>query len=119
MPRKAAVSRELAIKNFTQYFKTDPLPAWSHKIWKDMSTALNNKWSFQTCWLNVYYDRNSILSTAREEMGIVVPPKLDQNVSNSDLEEYISDRNSDNNASFKISFELNNNKKTWIYLIWS
>ncbi|XP_024887062.1 uncharacterized protein LOC112464350 [Temnothorax curvispinosus] len=87
MPCKPAVPPELAIqtiKNFMQY--CDPLPAWSHKAWKDMSTALGNKWSYQT-WVNVYYDRNSILSIARNEMGIVVPPKLDQN-NNSELDTF-------------------------------
>jgi hypothetical protein len=111
MPRKAAVPPELAIqtiKNFMNYLKTDPLPAWSHKVWKDMSVALNNKWSFETCYINVYYNRNNILNIAREEMGIVVP----QNINNSDLEVSVnSNKSSNSNASFESTFELKNNER--------
>lgn len=114
MPKKSAVPPELAIetiKKFMQYFKSDPLPAWSHEVWKDMSVALNKKWSFEACYLNLYYDRNCVLSTARKEMGLVVPPKFDQN-NNSDLEEsFISNGKSDGDASFQSSFELKNNEK--------
>lgn len=59
----------------------------------------------------MYYDRNSILSTTRKEMSIVVPFKLDQNNNFSFEESIISNRKSDSDASFESSFELKNNEK--------
>lgn len=74
MPLKIAMPSEESIqvvKKFMHHFETDPLLAWSAKVWKEMSIALGGKWSFATCYINVRNDRNSILSIARWEMGII------------------------------------------------
>ncbi|KAM0732505.1 hypothetical protein ACS0PU_000666 [Formica fusca] len=74
MPRKIAVPPGESIqvvKKFMHHFETDPLLVWSAKVWKEMSIALGGKWSFAACYTNVRNDRNSILSIARREMGII------------------------------------------------
>lgn len=62
-----------------------------------MSIALGGKWNFATCYTNVRNDRNSILSTARREMGVIIRHKVSQ-VNNSSLEE--STKDTDNDVSY-------------------
>lgn len=99
MPRKIAVPPKESIpvvKKFMQYFETEPLPAWSAKVWKEMSIALNGKWSPAACYTNIRNDRNSILSIARREMGVIISLDLDQN---NNLSPEISMRNTVNDES--------------------
>ncbi|KMQ86378.1 kda protein in nof-fb transposable element [Lasius niger] len=69
-----------------------------------MSIALGRKWSFAACYTNVRNDRNSILSIARREMGIIVPPKFDQNNNSSLAESMIGIENSDRDKSYSKSY---------------
>ncbi|CAL1672431.1 unnamed protein product [Lasius platythorax] len=102
MPRKIVVPPEESIpvvKRFIKQFEMEPLPAWSAKVWKEMSVALGGKWSAAACYTNVRNDRNSILSIARREMGVFVPSKLDHN-NNSSLESPMSTVQFDSDESY-------------------
>lgn len=109
MPRKITVQPEDSIrvvKQFMKYFETEPLPAWSAKVWKEMSIALGGKWNFAACYTNVRNDRNSILSTARREMGVIIRHKIGQDSISSLEESTINTEKSDSDESYSA---LNNN----------
>jgi len=102
MPRKSAVPSKESIqiiKKFRQYFETEPLPSWSAKVWKEMSIALGGRWTSAACYTNVRNDRNSILSIARQEMGVIVLPKNGLNNNSNLLDSTVNTTKSDSNES--------------------
>jgi len=99
MPRKSAVPPKESIQVIKkQYFETEPLSSWSAKVWKEMS-ALGGRWTSAACYTNVRNDRNSILSIARQEMGVIVLPKNDLNNNSNLLDSTVNTTKSDSNES--------------------
>jgi len=64
-----------------------------------MSIALGGRWTFAACYTNVRNDRNSILSIARQEMGVIVLPKNDLNNNSNLLDSTVNTTKSDSNES--------------------
>ena len=73
MGRPAAVSVEDAVavvKTYIQHFLTNNFPAYTSQVWRDMSAALDGKWSAHNVYINVREDRRSILSIARKAVKV-------------------------------------------------
>ena len=90
MGRPAMVSLGDAInvvKDFMEHFITDELPSYTSNVWKDISEILKKKWSPHNVYTHVRENRRQIMTTAREEMGIVVPKNVRELVKTEKLDE--------------------------------
>lgn len=74
MPGVSAVSVNeavAALKMFSDIFLKDRnLPAYTSKVWQDISNCLNNKWNAHNVYINVRENRRGILTQMKLNLKI-------------------------------------------------
>lgn len=113
MPRKALVTKEEAvavIEKFINHFVTTEMPGYSSPVWKEMSKDLDGKWSPHNVYSSVRTDRRGILSTARENLGVIIEVEEPQeNIKKQILSELEENNDNDSDELFDDTKSLNNN----------
>lgn len=92
MPRACAVSVEDAVAVIQQHFQSGVWPHWSDTVWKDMSTALNGKWSFECVYTNVINNRRFIFTLANVNERPILRAMYNNGKIETTLSDNIADR---------------------------
>lgn len=74
MPRSSTVSMDEAVAALEMFsddlLRNETLPAYTSKIWQDISNCLNNKWKAHNVYINVREDRRGILTKMKLNLHI-------------------------------------------------
>ncbi|XP_011303378.1 uncharacterized protein [Fopius arisanus] len=76
--RPRAVLREefiTLLEKYIEYFATDDIPIFSHNVWKQMYEDLGGRWSIKTLNNRVRQDTGGMLTAARANRNISIPPR--------------------------------------------
>lgn len=100
MPRRPLVStNELvaSLKKCINYFTTG-VPAYSSPVWEEISQDLQKKWTTHNVYNNVKQNRHNVLSIARSEMGVHLPPVENMNIDSDESMGHETDTSSGNES---------------------
>lgn len=115
MPRKCNVEKSLALdvlEKFFEHFKSSEKsdwPSYTSHIYKEMSKAVEEKWTAHNWYIAIKEDRRNILSEVREKLGVKV--NIVNDVDYSDVEEDTKDSEKDSDVDSDYSFDGKANLK--------
>lgn len=125
MPRKCNVDKTLALdvlEQFYDHFKSfnrSDWPRYTSNVYKEMSKAVEGKWTAHNWYIAVKEDRRNILSEVRRKLGIEVDHISDVQYSDSETENVDPDGDPDSESDHSFEGKASRRKLDEMNLILS